>query len=85
MPFFAHITTNVAEMTQYADIVLPAKITMFEKWAYVKQKQNRHPHVSLIQPIVEPMWDVRTDEAQIPFLIAEKLKGEASPICMTAL
>jgi anaerobic selenocysteine-containing dehydrogenase len=74
LPFYVHITTNAAEMTQYADIVLPARITMFEKWAYVKQKQNRYAHVSLIQPVVEPMWDVRTDETEIPFLIAEKLK-----------
>ncbi|MBI5739415.1 MAG: molybdopterin-dependent oxidoreductase [Nitrospirae bacterium] len=74
LPFYVHITTNVSEMTQYADIVLPARITMFEKWAYVKQKQNRYAHVSLIQPVVEPMWDVRHDETEIPFLIAEKLK-----------
>ena len=74
LPFFAHITTNVSEMTQYADIVLPARITMFEKWAYVKQKQNRYAHVALIQPVVEPMWDVKHDETEIPFLIAEKLK-----------
>ncbi|MDP3298131.1 MAG: molybdopterin-dependent oxidoreductase [Thermodesulfovibrionia bacterium] len=74
LPFFVHITTNAAEMTQYADIVLPAKITMFEKWAYVKQKQNRYAHVSLIQPVIKPMWDVKADETEIPFLIAEKLK-----------
>lgn len=74
LPFFAHITTNVSEMTQYADIVLPARITMFEKWAFVKQKQNRYAHVALIQPVVEPMWDVRHDETEVPFLIAEKLK-----------
>ncbi|MHB8880577.1 MAG: molybdopterin-dependent oxidoreductase [Thermodesulfovibrionales bacterium] len=79
LPFYAHITTNVSEMTQYADIVLPARITMFEKWAYVKQKQNRYAHVSLIQPVVEPMWDVRTDETEIPFLIAEKLKERGFP------
>ncbi len=24
LPFFVHITTNAAEMTQFADIVLPA-------------------------------------------------------------
>lgn len=74
LPFFAHITTNASEMTQYADIVLPARITMFEKWAYVKQKQNRYAHVALIQPVVEPIWDVKHDETEIPFLIAEKLK-----------
>ena len=74
LPFYVHITTNASEMTQFADIVLPARITMFEKWAYVKQKQNRYAHVALIQPVVEPMWDVKTDETEIPFLIAEKLK-----------
>ncbi len=29
IPFFAHITTNASEITQYADIVLPAAITQF--------------------------------------------------------
>jgi anaerobic selenocysteine-containing dehydrogenase len=76
LPFFAHITTNASEMTQYADIVLPARLTVFEKWAFVKQKQNRYAHVSLIQPVVEPLWDVKHDETEIPFLIAEKLKAK---------
>lgn len=74
IPFFVHITTHVSEMTQYADIVLPAAITKYEKWGFVKQKQNRYAHVSLIQPVIKPMWDVRIDETEIPFLIAEKLK-----------
>ena len=79
IPFFAHLTTNVAEITMYADVVLPARITMFEKWAFVKQKQNRYAHVALIQPVVEPMWDVKHDETEIPFLIAEKLKEKGFP------
>ena len=79
IPFFAHLTTNVAEITQFADIVLPARITMFEKWAFVKQKQNRYAHVALIQPVVEPMWDVKHDETEMPFLIAEKLKEKGFP------
>lgn len=74
IPFFVHITTNVAEITQYADIVLPAAITKYEKWGFVKQKQNRYAHVSLIQPVIKPMWDVKIDETEIPFLLAEKLK-----------
>jgi anaerobic selenocysteine-containing dehydrogenase len=79
IPFFAHLTTNVAEITQFADIVLPARITMFEKWAFVKQKQNRYAHVALIQPVVEPMWDVKHDETEMPFMIAEKLKEKGFP------
>ena len=74
IPFFVHVTTNVAEITQYADIVLPAAITKYEKWGFVKQKQNRYAHVALIQPVIKPMWDVKIDETEIPFLIAEKLK-----------
>lgn len=36
LPFFAHITTNASEMTQFADIVLPAAFSVTEKWAFVK-------------------------------------------------
>ena len=60
-------------MTQYADIVLPSVITTFEKWGYLKGKQNRYGYASLIQPVVKPLWDVRTDETEIPYMIAEKL------------
>jgi anaerobic selenocysteine-containing dehydrogenase len=74
IPFFAHITTNAAEITQYADIVLPSTITMFEKLGYVKTKANRYATATLVQPVVQPMWDVKTDETEIPWMIAEKLK-----------
>ena len=73
LPFFVHITTHASEMTQYADIVLPSAITTYEKWGYVKGKQNRVAYASLIQPVVNPLWDVRIDETEIPWLIAEKL------------
>ncbi len=74
VPFIAHITTNASEFTQYADIVLPSTITQFEKLGYVKTKANRYATATLIQPVVKPIWDVRTDETEIPWLIAEKLK-----------
>ncbi|ADD68883.1 molybdopterin oxidoreductase [Denitrovibrio acetiphilus DSM 12809] len=73
LEFYVHITTNASEMTQFADIVLPSAITTFEKWGYLKSKGNLHSQVSLLQPVVEPLFDVRTDETEIPFLIAEKL------------
>ncbi|WP_022851114.1 molybdopterin-dependent oxidoreductase [Limisalsivibrio acetivorans] len=73
LDFYVHITTHASEMTQFSDIVLPSAITTFEKWAFLKSKGNRHSQVSLLQPVVDPMWDVRTDETEIPFLIAEKL------------
>lgn len=74
LPFFAHITTHAAEITQYADIVLPAAMTKFEKLGYVKNKANGYSAVTLVQPVVKPLWDVRVDETEIPWLIAEKLK-----------
>jgi anaerobic selenocysteine-containing dehydrogenase len=74
MPFFVHITTNASEMTQYADIVLPSAITQYEKLGYVKTKANRYATATLILPVVKPLWDVRMDETEIPWQIAEKLK-----------
>jgi len=74
IPFFAHITTNASEITQYADIVLPSAITEFEKLGYVKTKANRYATATLILPVVKPMWDLKMDETEIPWLIAEKLK-----------
>ena len=74
IPFFAHITTNASETTQFADIVLPSVITQFEKLGYVKTKADRYACATLIQPVVKPLWDVRTDETEVPWLISEKLK-----------
>ncbi|MBL7077428.1 MAG: molybdopterin-dependent oxidoreductase [Kiritimatiellae bacterium] len=79
MPFFADITVNASEMTQFADVVLPARITMFEKLGYVKTKANRYATATLVQPVVTPMWDAKTDETEIPWLIAEKLKARGFP------
>ena len=75
MPFFADITVNASEMTQFADVVLPARITMFEKLGFVKSKANRYATATLVQPVVKPMWDAKMDETEIPWLIAEKLKA----------
>lgn len=73
IPFSVHITTNASETTWFADIVLPSNHHMFEKWGYVKSFANGYRHVTLNQPVIEPIWDVRTDETEIPWLIAEKL------------
>lgn len=73
IPFFVHITTNASEMTWFADIVLPSTHHMFEKWGYVKVHGNGYSHVTLNQPVIKPLWDVKTDETEIPWLLAEKL------------
>ncbi len=74
LPFFAHIVTNPSEMTQFADIVLPASFHMFERWGLVASKFNRYSYIGLQQPMVKRMWDVRTDETEIVWLLAKKLK-----------
>ena len=73
IPFMVHLTTNAAEWTWFADIILPSNHHMFEKWAYVKSYANGYRQVTMNQPVIEPIWDVRTDETEVPWLIAEKL------------
>lgn len=79
LPFFAHITTNPAEMTWFADIVLPAAFHKYERWGFLPSKAARHSYVSIEQPMVKPLWDVRIDETEVPYLIAEKLKAKGFP------
>ena len=73
LPFFVHITTHASEMTHFADIVLPAAHQMFEKWSFLKNKQNLYGYASLTEQVIEPMWDIRQDETEIPWMISEKL------------
>jgi anaerobic selenocysteine-containing dehydrogenase len=73
IPFVVHITTHASEFTHFSDIVLPSVHHMFEKWGYVKSMGNGYRHVTLLEPVIEPVWDVRIDETEIPWLIAEKL------------
>ncbi len=74
VPFSAHITTHVSEQTWFADVILPAKHHMCEKWAFsVGSPANGYRQVSIMQPVIEPMWDVKADETEIPWLLAEKL------------
>ncbi|HBW36321.1 molybdopterin-dependent oxidoreductase [Desulfosporosinus sp. BICA1-9] len=79
LPFYAHVTTNPAEMTQYADIVLPAAMSAFEKWAFTKSKANKVAYASIQQRVVEPIWDVKIDESEIPWMIAESMAKKGFP------
>lgn len=74
IPYFVHITTNASEMSQFADIVLPAKHHMFEAWGFVKNKQNLYGYLSIEQPCVETLFEARNDETEIAWALAEKLK-----------
>lgn len=73
IPFSVHLTTNASEFSWFCDILLPNTHHMFEKWGYVKSIGNGYRHVTLMQPIVDPVWDYKIDETEVPWLIAEKL------------
>jgi len=79
VPFFAHIVTNPSEMSQFADIVLPASFHMFERWGLVPSKYNRYSYIGLQQPMVKPLWDTRTDETEVVWMLARKLKEKGFP------
>jgi len=79
VPFFVHITTNPAEMTLFADIVLPAAFAPAEKWSVISNMANLYSHISIQQPVVKPMWETKADETEIMWLLAEKLKAKGFP------
>jgi anaerobic selenocysteine-containing dehydrogenase len=73
LPFFVHLTTHASEMTQFADIVLPVKNPFVEKWSYVKTKGFLYSAITIQQPMINPVFDIYTDENEVPWLIANKL------------
>jgi anaerobic selenocysteine-containing dehydrogenase len=75
IPFFTHITTMAAEMSQFADIVLPSAMHHSEQWAPVKSKANLHAHTSLQQPVIKRMFEVKAPETEFVWLLAEKLRS----------
>ena len=79
LPFFAHITTHASEMSHFADIVLPAAHHMFEKYGFIKSKQNLIAYAAMNRRIIEPLWDVKMDETEIPWEIAARLKAKGFP------
>jgi anaerobic selenocysteine-containing dehydrogenase len=73
LPFFAHITTNASEMTQFADIILPAAFATTEKSSFVSTGGNLHGEVTIQQPMTPRLFDVKGDENEIPYMLAKKL------------
>jgi len=79
MPFFVHMVTNASEMTQYADIVLPATFAPAEKLSVITNMANLHGHMSIQQPVIRPLWQARAEETEVMWLLAEKLKAKGFP------
>lgn len=76
MPFFVHMVTNASEMTQYADIVLPATFAPAEKLSIITNMANLHGHMSIQQPVINPLWQAKAEETEVMWLLAEKLKSK---------
>ncbi len=74
VPFFVHMVTNASEMTQFADIVLPATFNLAEGWSIVANMGNGHGYASIQQGAVKRLWDVKQEETEVMWLLAEKLK-----------
>lgn len=79
LPFLVHVTTHVSEMSQFADIVLPACHHLFETWGFARCRQNMRSSVVLEQPCVEAFGESRNDEAGLAFALAEKLANRGFP------
>ncbi|MFA7537236.1 MAG: molybdopterin-dependent oxidoreductase [Desulfuromonadales bacterium] len=79
VPFFAHMVTNASEMTQFADIVLPATFAPTEKLSVITNNANMHGHASIQQPFAKRLWDVKPEETEMVWLLAEKLKKKGFP------
>jgi anaerobic selenocysteine-containing dehydrogenase len=79
VPFFVHMVTNPSEMTQFADIVLPATFNSAEGWSIVTNMGNGHGYASIQQAAVKRLWDVKQEETEVVWLLAEKLKQKGFP------
>ena len=79
VPFFVHMVTNPSEMTQFADIVLPSTFNSAEGWSVVSDMGNGHAYLSIQQAAVKRLWDVKQEETEVMWLLAEKLKAKGFP------
>jgi anaerobic selenocysteine-containing dehydrogenase len=76
VPFFVHMVTNASEMTQFADIVLPSTFNSAEGWSIVTNMGNGYAYASVQQGAVKRLWDVKQEETEVMWLLAEKLKAK---------
>jgi anaerobic selenocysteine-containing dehydrogenase len=79
VPFFVHMVTNASEMTQFADVVLPATFNSAEGWSIVTNMGNGHGYASIQQGAVQRLWDVKQEETEVMWLLAAKLKARGFP------
>ena len=74
-----HMVTNASEMTQFADIVLPATFNSSEGLSIITNMGNLHGYATIQQPAGKRLWDVKQEETEVVWLLAEKLKAKGFP------
>jgi anaerobic selenocysteine-containing dehydrogenase len=79
VPFFVHMVTNASEMTQFADIVLPSTFNSAEGWSIVTNMGNGYGYASIQQAAAKRIFDVKQEETEVVWLLAEKLKARGFP------
>lgn len=76
VPFFVHMVTSPSEMTQFADIVLPSTFNSSEGWSIVTNMGNGYAYASVQQGAAKRLFDVKQEETEVPWLLAQKLKAK---------
>jgi len=79
MPFFVHMVTNPSEMTQFADIVLPATFNAAEGLSVITNMGNLHGYATIQQPVGKRLWDVKQEETEVMWALAVKLREKGFP------
>jgi anaerobic selenocysteine-containing dehydrogenase len=79
VPFFAHMVTNASEMTQFADVVLPATFNSSEGLSVIANMGNTYGYATIQQPAARRLWDVKQEETEVTWLLAEKLRDKGFP------
>ncbi|MDD5175080.1 MAG: molybdopterin-dependent oxidoreductase [Sterolibacterium sp.] len=79
VPFFAHMVTNASELTQFADIVLPATHNTSEGWSIVTNMSNGYAYASIQQNPIKRVFDTKQEETEVMWLLAQKLKAKGFP------
>jgi anaerobic selenocysteine-containing dehydrogenase len=79
VPFFVHMVTNPSEMTQFADVVLPSTFNSSEGLSVITNTGNGYGYATIQQPAATRLWDVKQEETEVVWLLAEKLKARGFP------
>ncbi|MEN1759772.1 molybdopterin-dependent oxidoreductase [Anoxynatronum sibiricum] len=73
LEFYAHCVTHYSEMSHFADLLLPSTHHMFEQMSSAAQKGNSFTHLWIGGRAIDPVYDVKNPESEVPWMLAEKM------------